>query len=152
MQAYHKHLLCCLGLALALAFEHVAAEPDTRAPEAVLMPFKTDGCSMFPDGTLWDFTLWRSCCVVHDLAYWQGGDYMTRMAADDALRQCVDDVGEPIVGVAMLLGVRLGGSPYWPTEFRWGYGWKVPRGYRPLSNAEAAQVEQMLKSQAIILP
>lgn len=76
---------------------------------------------------------------------------MTRMAADEALRQCVDEVGEPFVGVAMLLGVRLGGSPFWPTEFRWGYGWVAPRGYRPLSPDEAEQVERMLKSQVIIL-
>jgi len=29
----------------------------------------------------------------------------------------------------MLSGVRVGGSPYWPTQFRWGYGYAYPHGY-----------------------
>ena len=36
----------------------------------------------------------------------------------------------------MLGGVRVGGSPYWPTQFRWGYGWPYPRGYQALSPDE----------------
>lgn len=125
-----------------------SAAQDEPAPE--ILPFTTDGCSMFPDGTVWDYTLWQSCCIAHDLSYWQGGDYMTRMAADEALRVCVHDEGEPLVGVAMLIGVRFGGSPFWPTDFRWGYGWKEWRGYRPLTKAEALQVERMLLKQSLI--
>jgi hypothetical protein len=40
----------------------------------------------------------------------------------------------------MFAGVRVGGSPYFPTPFRWGYGWSYPRGYGALSEQELAQV------------
>jgi hypothetical protein len=44
----------------------------------------------------------------------------------------------------MLAGVRVGGSPFWPTQFRWGYGWPYPHFYRELTEAEKAQVKQRL--------
>jgi hypothetical protein len=40
----------------------------------------------------------------------------------------------------MLAGVRVGGSPYWPTRYRWGYGWPWPRGYAALTPEDRAQV------------
>jgi hypothetical protein len=42
----------------------------------------------------------------------------------------------------MLAGVRIGGTPYLPTRFRWGYGWPWPRGYRALTPAELEQSRQ----------
>ena len=42
----------------------------------------------------------------------------------------------------MYKAVRTGGEPYFPTWYRWGYGWPIGRGYRALSPAE----EQMVKS------
>ena len=45
----------------------------------------------------------------------------------------------------MLAGVRVGGSPFWPTEFRWGYGWPWPRFYGPLDAEEKALVEDALR-------
>lgn len=94
-----------------------------------IKPFTSDGCSKFPDGTLQQETLWLSCCTEHDKAYWQGGSYQQRLDADLELRQCVSRVGEPTIAKLMLLGVRVGGSPYFPTSFRWGYGWSYPHGY-----------------------
>lgn len=111
--------------------------------QAGLAPFTSDGCSAFPDGTLSQRNLWLQCCTAHDRAYWQGGTYAEREAADDALRDCVDAVGEPEIAILMLAGVRVGGTPYLPTRFRWGYGWPWPRGYRPLTDAERAQVERL---------
>jgi hypothetical protein len=29
----------------------------------------------------------------------------------------------------MYYGVRLGGTPYLPTSFKWGFGWKESVGY-----------------------
>ena len=114
------------------------------AVSAALKPFTTDGCSEFPDGTQSHKTLWLSCCTEHDKAYWQGGTYDQRLQADKALRRCVASLGEPGIAAVMLAGVRVGGSPYWPTRFRWGYGWPWPRGYGALMAEEQEQVRQML--------
>ena len=111
-----------------------------------LNAFASDGCSDFPDGNLAHKTLWRNCCISHDLAYWLGGTYAERQAADEALQSCVAETGEPEIAVLMLAGVRVGGSPYWPTRYRWGYGWPywdgfAPRGYKVLSDTEKQQAE-----------
>lgn len=105
-----------------------------------IKPFTSDGCSSFPDGTLEDNELWLSCCTAHDYAYWQGGTYDERLIADKALQQCVTNVGEPQIAKLMLAGVRVGGSPYFPTSFRWGYGWSYPRWYQALTDEEKKQV------------
>lgn len=106
-----------------------------------IKPFTTDGCSAFPDGTYQHKALWLKCCTAHDLAYWQGGTYDERVDADKALKQCVADIGEPNIAKLMLAGVRVGGSPYFPTSFRWGYGWPYPRFYKALTEEEKRQVE-----------
>ena len=108
---------------------------------ADLMPFTSDGCSLFPDGTLKQRELWLVCCTEHDYAYWKGGTEAERIAADERLRECVAALGEPKIAKVMLSGVRAGGSPYLPTPFRWGYGWSYPRYYAPLSEEERAAVE-----------
>lgn len=109
-----------------------------------LRPFTTDGCSSFPDGTLQQRTLWHNCCVRHDIEYWKGGTYEGRIIADKKLEQCVTRVGEPNIAKLMLAGVRVGGSPYWPTPYRWGYGWPYFRDYGPLNDAEQLQVQKKL--------
>lgn len=109
-----------------------------------LEPFTTDGCSSFPDGTPEQQSLWAECCIRHDLAYWKGGTYEERLGADKALEACVAKVGEPEIAAVMLAGVRVGGSPYFPTFYRWGYGWPFPRGYQALSAEEKQQVKQNL--------
>jgi len=109
-----------------------------------LKPFTSDGCSAFPDGTFEQNTLWLSCCVSHDLAYWQGGTYQQRKDADIALKECVAKVGEKQIANLMLAGVRVGGSPFFPTTFRWGYGWPYPKLYGQLSKKEMEQVNTQL--------
>ena len=108
--------------------------------------FTSDGCSSFPDGTVAQRELWRSCCVVHDLAYWQGGTAEQRMAADKALKVCVTEVGEPTIAELMLAGVRVGGTPWIPSQFRWGYGWPYLRGYKQLSEDEVDMVEKKIQA------
>ena len=120
---------------------------STSAWGAPLKPFTTDGCSAFPEGTLEQQELWMPCCVEHDRAYWLGGSYQQRLDADEALKECVNRVGEPEIALLMLTGVRVGGSPYWITEYRWGYGWPYwdgfwPRGYKAL---EGEELEQALR-------
>ena len=101
-----------------------------------IKPFTSDGCSAFPDGTLDQKELWLSCCTKHDITYWQGGSYQQRLNADITLKQCVSSAGKPVIAELMLSGVRVGGSPYWPTKFRWGYGYSYPHGYTPEENNE----------------
>ncbi len=110
-----------------------------------LKPFTSDGCSAFPEGTLKQNQLWLSCCEQHDLAYWKGGTYQQRLDADKVLRSCVENVGEQEIAILMLAGVRVGGTPFLPTEFRWGYGWSYPRFYGELNEDELKQVERLSK-------
>ena len=111
-----------------------------------LKPFTSDGCSSFPDGTLKQKTLWLSCCQQHDLEYWQGGTYQERLQSDIALKVCVSNVGEPEIALLMLAGVRVGGTPFLPTKFRWGYGWSYPRFYGELTKSELQQVNLLKPS------
>ncbi len=108
-----------------------------------LKPFTSDGCSAFPDGTIEQKELWLECCTAHDLAYWKGGTRQQRRDADLELGNCVSSVGEETIALVMLAGVRVGGSPFFPTKFRWGYGWSYPRFYGELSPEELAQVENL---------
>ncbi len=110
----------------------------------VIKPFTSDGCSAFPDGTLEEQDLWLSCCTAHDFAYWQGGTYKQREKADEVLKQCVAHVGKPLLAKLMLAGVRVGGTPYFPTSFRWGYGWPYPRGYKAITDEEEKQIKAQI--------
>lgn len=114
-----------------------------------LKPFTTDGCSAFPEGTLNHKDLWHKCCTEHDLKYWAGGTFAERLQADLDLRACVSTVGEPAIADLMLAGVRVGGSPWWPTSYRWSYGWPYTRGYRALTPQEQAQVKAQKQLQGI---
>jgi len=105
-----------------------------------IKPFTSDGCSVFPDGTFSQKKLWLSCCTAHDYDYWQGGTYQQRLTSDQQLRQCVAEIGEPQIANLMLAGVRVGGSPYFPTSYRWGYGWPYPRWYQSLTANELQQI------------
>ncbi|WP_239923486.1 FAD-binding oxidoreductase [Agaribacterium haliotis] len=129
--------ICVASIFFSAFFSKQAAVAST------LVPFTSDGCSAFPDGTSEQEKLWLECCTAHDFAYWQGGSYLQRIEADVALQQCVSGLGEHSVALIMLAGVRIGGSPYFPTQFRWGYGWPYPRNYGPLTDDEQKQVLQL---------
>jgi hypothetical protein len=99
--------------------------------------FTTDGCSRWPDSN------WKACCVLHDISYWCGGSYKDRQDSDHALRICVNKKNNG-VGSIMYPGVRLGGSPWLPTPWRWGYGWDDwPREYEKLENSPS--INQLMK-------
>lgn len=109
-----------------------------------LTPFTTDGCSLFPEGTLKQKDLWLTCCTDHDLAYWMGGTSDDREKADRELKECVAKAGERSIAQLMLAGVRVGGTPYLPSTFRWGYGWPWPRGYTALTDEEWLRIKETL--------
>lgn len=78
------------------------------------------------------------------MAYWRGGTADDRKQADEALRDCVaEKTGNSPLASAMYSGVRLGGSPHFPTWFRWGYGWNQLRSYRPLTSAEKKAADHL---------
>ena len=115
-------------------------------PEGELSDFTSDGCSLFPDSSLIDSDDWCDCCLKHDIAYWKGGTEAERLAADEALRNCVlQKTGDAQLAEAMYLGVRMGGSPYFKNWYRWGYGWDYKRKYQPLSKKEKARADAKLK-------
>ena len=102
-----------------------------------IQPFKSDGCSLFPDRSLVNKENWCECCYEHDLAYWKGGTAEERDNADKLLKQCIlDKTQDTALANMMYIGVRFGGSPYFPTWYRWGYGWNYQRGYAPLTSEE----------------
>ena len=96
---------------------------------------RADGTSEYRD-------LWLHCCRRHDRKYWLGGTKAERWDADIGLRDCVAAVGQPRIAERMLRGVRAGGTPYLPTRFRWGYGWRYLRGYKPLTDSEKNLIEE----------
>lgn len=128
-----------LAGALALALAGCAAAPRR------IRPFTTDGCSLFPDRDPLGRSEWRTCCVVHDIAYWMGGTEPERLGADVALRTCVARAtGDAQLAEAMYVGVRGGGAPAFPTWYRWGYGWDYGRLYQPLTAEERRLAEAEL--------
>jgi hypothetical protein len=133
--------LVALIASLVLACLSSGAQADA----ADLAHFTSDGCSLFPDGTIADRAKWCDCCLLHDIAYWRGGTEEERKRADEALRDCVlGHTGDKALSETMYLGVRAGGNPVFPAWYRWGYGWPYGRGYKPLNDEEREQVRKKL--------
>jgi len=129
-------------LVLACIFSILAVRPASAAD---LQDFTSDGCSLFPDGSLQDRSQWCDCCLKHDIAYWQGGTKKERLQADKTLQDCVmKRTGSKTLATMMYEGVRTGGHPAFPTWYRWGYGWKFGKGYRALSQQERQQARAKL--------
>ena len=54
--------------------------------------------------------------------------------------------GDPILANLMYEAVRVGGEPYFPTWYRWGYGWPLGRGYKALSDEEEKLVQEKIEA------
>ncbi len=108
--------------------------------------FKTDGCTLSPDGPPDQPKLWRSCCVQHDIAYWKGGTKEERTAADDNLKSCIEKKTER-KGVASLYhsGVQLSGSPKLKQPWSWGFGWLNNTEYERLDEERACFAHLVLE-------
>ena len=110
-----------------------------------LRPFTSDGCSLFPDGSIISGDDWCSCCFEHDIAYWKGGTEAEREAADRALQACVaGKTGDSVLAKLMYEGVQAGGSPYFYSWYRWGYGWEFERKYQALTPEESERASALL--------
>lgn len=133
-------------VSLALVCWFLMAVP---AAADTLKPFATDGCSMWIDGPPGSPNLWRHCCVAHDLAYWIGGSEAQRKQADETMKLCIRQAQQPMIASHTYNSVRMGGGPYWPSSYRWGYGWHYlngiwPRGYKTPSPSEQAQINRLM--------
>ena len=91
-------------------------------------PFKSDGCSCWPDK--WKdnkgktVSIYREC-LKHDLQYWAGykGEDMARFIADATLMiDVAKKTKRPGLATTMFLGVRPGGASWIPSPFKWGFG------------------------------
>lgn len=76
---------------------------------------------------------WEGCCDEHDYLYAAGGPAFLRRVADRRLRDCVRARGYPIQAAYMYRLVRFGGWPFWPTNYRWGFGQPYGTGYTSMS-------------------
>lgn len=124
---------------LWFAFVFLLPTVAMAAPE--LRPFVTDGCTLSPDGTPRNRTLWRECCVAHDLRLWGGGTKEQRVAADGELFSCVEKKAGTTIAKVFLAGVRLGSySPYKIPAKAWGNAWYDRSGYRELPDSELLQL------------
>ena len=111
-------LLLCL-----FSLDSPAQSSSDAAVKTLPADFKSDGCSLFPDGD------YRNCCVEHDRAYYFGGSLRERRRADNKLFKCVAATRgfqHKIIAPVMWIGVRVGGVSFLPTPFRWGFGQKKP--------------------------
>lgn len=117
---YHKF---AIGLILVSALT-AAAFPQTRQTRVMPPDFKSDNCTLFPDGN------YCECCVEHDKDYYFGGTRKERRAADKRLYRCVKQKNK-LAAVIMYLGVRIGGVSFLPTPFRWGFGKKTQKPATP---------------------
>ena len=132
-----------IGVCGAILSTGCQTADETSAPQ--LADFKSDGCSLFLDGTFKDPELWKACCVEHDVAYWKGGTEEEREAADLKFRECIlKKTGDEVLARVMYEAVRAGGGPHFPSWYRWGYGWPLGRGYKALTAEENALADKKL--------
>lgn len=125
-------------LLAALLFSSCASQKNSYP-----VAFTSDGCSSSPDGPLSDPRRWHQACAVHDYRYWRGGTPLQRLEADRELEGKIATSGNPLMAQIYLLGVRLGGSAWLPTTYRWGYAWQYPFGYRHLTDEEKAALDAL---------
>ncbi len=112
-------------------------------PENVLTPFESDACSVIDEGPKENPKLLEECCVEHDFKYWVGGSEEDRKVADQELYQCAKTKTNAVWARMIYLGVRFGGSPHSSETYRWGYGWTQLRGYKPFTDHEKKQIEEL---------
>jgi hypothetical protein len=114
--------------------------------ELKLKPFETDGCTMFVDGTSSEPTLWRHCCVEHDLRYWFGGSETDMDTTDLRLKSCVQKAAGDYWAGLIYKGVRAGHYSPIKNKHNWSWAWSVPRNKVALTPEEVSYVISQLKN------
>lgn len=109
-----------------------------------LREFRTDYCTLFPEGTQENPDLWAHCCFAHDLRYWFGGSMKNRDEADLHLRACVAEVARKEIADLIYDSVKAGHLSPIKHKFSWGWGWRPVITNRPLTRAEKKIVHERL--------
>jgi hypothetical protein len=103
-------------------------------------PFASDGCSVIqPVYEFFGATPPAAAfCRLHDVDYWAGGPLRDYVRANREVRQRTSAAGYPVLAWIRWLGVTLGGWPFLPTPWRWGFGWHFGRWrlFRALEQAD----------------
>ena len=110
---------------IALLIYSTAAFPQNLSDGILPSGKKSDGCTLIPDGHI------KPCCLIHDREYYFGGTREERRDSDKKLFNCISrkkGFHHKIFAPFIWLGVRIGGLPFLPTDFRWGFGTKE-KGY-----------------------
>lgn len=109
----------------AVALVGVLGAQGVQMLNALPPPYK-DGCSggmsAFYRNVLGKVPVWEACCDTHDKAYERGGSFTTKARADATLRDCVAASGHVFEGWTMWAAVQIGGQPFFPAGWRWGFG------------------------------
>lgn len=125
LQEVMKKTISITLLLILFSLNALAQSSSDSTNKTVPADFKSDGCSLFPDGD------YRNCCVEHDKTYYLGGSWRERRRADNKLFKCVADTKgfqNKLIAPVMWVGVRVGGVSFLPTPFRWGFGQKkIPK-------------------------
>lgn len=109
-----------------------------------LLPFRTDYCTNYPEGTKENPELWKHCCLIHDMYFWAGGSRSDRDKADFELKSCIEDAGAYRQARLMYLAVRAGSySPYKYPGRKWNNGWR-DRSSSSLSQEDIDKIENEL--------
>jgi hypothetical protein len=112
------------AIAIVLLIDCSNARAQMSSADILPSGQKSDGCTLIADGDI------RDCCVAHDKDYFYGGTRKARRSSDNRLYECVCKKGgwDKVFAPFIWLGVRIGGLPFLPTRFRWGFGTNV-KGY-----------------------
>lgn len=68
-------------------------------------------------------------CRIHDDAYFYGGSAYRKFMADMNLAVGIAKRGYIRRAVLFFIGVSIGGTPYIPFSWRWGFHYDYGRGY-----------------------
>lgn len=113
----------------------------SSAWSAPISDFKTDGCSMVPNGHIFQSKIWLHCCYIHDIWYWAGGNQKWKEQSDLELSQCVEQSsGIKGIGKVFYQGVNHGGKPS-AMPWSWKYGYPIKdRNYINLTKSELLNI------------
>lgn len=118
-----------------------------------VIPFETDYCTSFPEGTKEEPNLWAHCCVEHDLYFWAGGTKEERSEVDRNLKECIQKTGAAGIAELMYLGVSIGKlSPIKFETKKWGNAWGSEREYEALTLEEISTLEKEILTSLVISP
>lgn len=109
------------------------------------LAFATDYCTNFPEGTRQSPSLWKHCCLTHDMYFWAGGNKTDRNNADQELKVCIEETGERRIAELMYRAVRAGSySPIKYPKMKWNNGWEKREEFQTLSISDIDQIEEEL--------